>query len=114
MINLVNVDAKVQSDVKALDELISFNVSVLTGTFRLPDNSMRNRYTYIRVIYDGDDVERLKRVVKTNRYIRIYGSLDSEQYEAASGKRVYNKVIRAHKIAELQFNRETKQLEEKE
>ena len=44
--------------------------------------------------------------------VRIYGKLDSEQYETDKGKIVYNKIICADKILKIRFNKETDQYEE--
>lgn len=106
------LDGKIQKDIKRFSNTISFNISSITGKFLLSDNTYRNRYTYIRVIYTGDVSEELDNAIQSNNLVRIYGRLDSEQYIAKSQKTVYNKVLRANKIKLLQFNEETKMLEE--
>lgn len=102
--NQIIIDAMVQPDVKLFEEIANFNVSLLSGTFLLPNNSVKNRYTYIRVIYTGEVDDRIKEIVQPGQFIRLYGKLDSEQYLAKSGKNVYNKVLNVHKIDKVKFN----------
>lgn len=106
--NEVKVDGCVQKDVKLLEEIASFNVSVNTGLYNCVDNSQKKRYTYFRVVYPFDVTEELKEIVQTGSMIRIYGKLDSEIYITNTGKYVYNKIICAEKITRIRFDKDLK------
>lgn len=110
--NEIVLDGKVQKDAKVLAEVSTFNISAITGEYKLTDNSKRNRYTYIRVIYVGDKTPELEKLLQTGNMVRIYGKLDSEQYVAKSNKVVYNKILNATKITQLVFDKETKEYRE--
>lgn len=102
--NQIILDCKVQKDVKLFDEVPNFNVSSITGQYTLADNTKKNRFTYIRVLYPHEVTDRVVDVLQPNSMIRIYGRLDSEQYPTANKKIVYNKLICADKIVRVRWN----------
>lgn len=102
--NKIILDCKVQKDVKLFEEIANFNVSAITGQYTCIDNSVKNRFTYIRVIYPNDIDERLEEILQPGVMIRVYGKIDSEQYITSSNKVVYNKIICAEKIVRIRFN----------
>lgn len=104
--NSIILTCCVQRDVKLFDEIANFNVSAITGQYKCVDNSIKNRFTYIRVIYPHEVDDRLIEVLQPGAMIRVYGKLDSEQYVAASNKVVYNKIICADKIVRVKFNQD--------
>jgi single-stranded DNA-binding protein len=110
--NQVILDGCVQKNVNLLSEISSFNLSAITGEFTLPNNKKKNRFTYIRVVYPRDIDEYLESVVQPNNMVRVYGKIDSEQYETESGKTVYNKILCAEKVVKIRFNKDTQQYEE--
>lgn len=99
--NEIILDGKVQKDVKVFDEVINFNISAITGEYKTLENTKKNRYTFIRVVYVGDINDEVKNTIKTGNFIRIYGKLDSEQYKSQSGKIVYNKILCINKVERL-------------
>lgn len=104
--NKVVLDCCIQKDVKLFDEVANFNVSAITGQYKCIDNTMKNRFTYIRVIYPHQVDERITEILQPNSMIRIYGKIDSEQYVTTSNKVVYNKIICADKIVRIRFNQD--------
>lgn len=102
--NTITLDCKIQKDVKLFDEVANFNVSSITGQFQLLDNTKKNRFTYIRVIYPHEVDDRLIDILQPDSMVRIYGKLDSEQYVTSSNKVVYNKIICADKIVRVRWN----------
>lgn len=112
--NSVVVDVKVQPDVKLFDDSINFTGSVLSGKFTMPDTTMKNRYTFIRIVYCDKVNDDIKSMVQDGNYVRVYAHLDSEIYKAKSGKTVYNKILRAERICKVQFNKELGDFEEVE
>ena len=101
--NEIVLDGKVQKDVKIFDEVINFNISAITGEYTNLENNKKNRYTFIRVVYDGEINDEVKSIIKTGNYIRIYGKLDSEQYKSQTGKIVYNKILCVNKVEKLEI-----------
>lgn len=99
--NEIILDGKVQKDVKVFDEVINFNISAITGEYNNLENTKKNRYTFIRVIYVGEINDEVKSIIQTGNYIRIYGKLDSEQYKSQTGKIVYNKILCVNKVEKL-------------
>lgn len=112
--NKVIVDVKVQPDVKLFEDSINFTGSVLSGKFTMPDASWKNRYTFIRIVYCDAVDDKLKNMIQPGNYVRVYAQLDSEIYKAKSGKTVYNKILRAERISNIQYNRELGDFEEVE
>lgn len=110
--NQIIIDGCVQKNVNLLSEIASFNLSAITGEFTLMNNLKKNRFTYIRVIYPHDVNDYIESVVVPDNMVRIYGKLDSEQYETESGKIVYNKILCADKIVKIRFNKDIQQYEE--
>lgn len=110
--NNVVVDAKVQPDTKVFDEIANFNVSILSGYFVMPNGYHKNRYTFIRVIYNGEITDTVKKLIQPGNFVRLYGKLDSEHYCSKSGKTVYNKVLVIDRIAPIRFNKELQEYEE--
>ncbi|MEE3344053.1 MAG: hypothetical protein VZS44_08185 [Bacilli bacterium] len=110
--NEVILDGKVQKNINFLSDIISFNISSITGKFKLIDNSVKNRFTYIRVIYPYQLDEYTQSILVPDNMVRIYGKIDSEQYETKDGKIVYNKIICANKIVKIYYNDSTKMYEE--
>ena len=110
--NELIIDGKIQKDVKLFEEISNFNISAITGTFLLPDNTVRNRYTFIRVIYEGDLDEHTINVLQPGNLVRLYGKIDSEQYLAKSGKTVYNKVLKVYKVNLLEYDPEIGDMKE--
>ena len=104
--NKIIIDGRVQKDVKLFDEIANFNISSITGTYTCIDNSVKNRFTYIRVIYPREVDESLIDILQPDVMVRIYGKLDSEQYVTSSNKVVYNKVICAEKIVKIRFDKD--------
>lgn len=102
--NEVKLDCCVQKDVKLFDEIANFNVSAITGTYTCMDNTTKNRFTYIRVIYPHEVDEGVEEILQPGSMVRIYGKLDSEQYITSSNKQVYNKIICAEKIVRIRFD----------
>ncbi len=102
--NKVILDGSVQKDAKLFDEIANFNISSITGSYNCIDNTKRNRFTYIRVIYPGEIDERLEQILQPGVMVRVYGKIDSEQYVTASNKVVYNKIICAEKIVKIRYN----------
>lgn len=107
--NQVIIDGKVQKDVKLFDEVANFNISAITGEYTCLDNTTKNRFTYIRVIYPKEITDYLADVLQPETMIRIYGKIDSEQYVTSSNKVVYNKIICADQIVKIRFNHESKE-----
>lgn len=110
--NQVIIDGCVQKNVNLLSEIASFNLSAITGSFTLIDNRKKNRFTYIRVIYPNEVTDYIESIVQPDNMVRIYGKLDSEQYNTESGKTVYNKILCADKIVKIRYNKDTQQYEE--
>lgn len=102
--NKVILDCCVQKDVKLFEETANFNVSAITGRYICLDNTEKNRFTYIRVIYPNEIDDRLEEILQPGIMIRVYGKIDSEQYVTSSNKVVYNKIIVAEKIVRIRFN----------
>lgn len=102
--NKTILDGCVQKDVKLFEELASFNMSAITGQYTCMDNTVKNRFTYLRVIYPGEVDERLEEILQQGAMIRVYGKIDSEQYVTASNKVVYNKILCAERIVRIRFN----------
>lgn len=102
--NKIVLDCKVQKDVRLFDEVANFNVSSITGQYILKDNTKRNRFTYIRVIYPHEITDQMREILQPDTMIRIYGKIDSEQYPTSSNKVVYNKIICANKIVRIRWN----------
>lgn len=104
--NSVVVDVKVQPDVKLFDDSINFTGSVLSGKFTMPDATLKNRYTFIRIVFCHPVNEELKELIQSGNYVRVYAHLDSDLYKAKSGKTVYNKILQAERICKIEYNRE--------
>lgn len=104
--NKIVLDCCVQKDVKLFDEIANFNVSAITGQYKCIDNTIKNRFTYIRVIYPHVVDDRITEILQSGSMIRIYGKIDSEQYVTSSNKLVYNKIICADKIVRIRFNQD--------
>lgn len=104
--NQIILDCKVQKDIKLFDEVANFNVSSITGEFNLVGNTKKNRFTYIRVIYPHEIDDRIIDILQPDCMIRVYGKLDSEQYQTSSNKVVYNKIICADKIVRVRWSEE--------
>lgn len=102
--NEIVLDGKVQKDVNYFDEMINFNISAITGTYLTPTNYKKNRYTFIRVIYEGDITDEIKEIIKSGNFVRICGKLDSEQYKSKTGKIVYNKILVVNKVTKLEYD----------
>ena len=100
------LDGKIQKDVKVFNDIINFNISSITGEYITLENRKKNRYTFIRVIYDGQIDDKIKKIISEGNFIRVYGKLDSEQYESKSGKIVYNKILKASKVTLLNYDPE--------
>jgi hypothetical protein len=106
--NQIILDCKVQKDVRLFDEVANFNVSSITGQYTLIDNTKKNRFTYIRVVYPHEVDDTIMDILQPESMIRIYGKLDSEQYPTSSNKIVYNKIICAEKIVRIRWNENAK------
>lgn len=106
--NELILDCKVQEDVKLFDTVANFNVSAITGQYTLKDNTKRNRFTYIRVIYPQEITSQMEDILQPNTMIRIRGKLDSEQYPTSSNKIVYNKIICAKSIVRIRWDPDVK------
>ena len=104
--NQIVLDGKVQKDVKIFDDIVNFNLSSITGKYISPNNEEKSRYTFIRVIYDGEVTDKIKQILQPGNFIRMYGKLDSEQYQSKTGKIVYNKILVAEKINQLKYDPE--------
>ena len=104
--NKVIIDGCVQKDVKLFDEIANFNISSITGTYSCMDNTEKNRFTYIRIIYPKHINEYMEELLQPGCMIRITGKIDSEQYETINHKIVYNKVICAEKISKIRYNKD--------
>ena len=103
--NEIVIDGKVQKDAKVMSEMTSFNICAITGEYQLVDNTKRNRYTYIRVLYPTDETPDLKKILMPRAMVRVYGKLESD-------KIVYNKVLTATKVVPLRYNKELGEYEE--
>ena len=106
--NKVILDGSVQKDAKLFDEIANFNISSITGSYNCIDNTKRNRFTYIRVVFPHQLNEYLESILQPGAMIRIYGKLDSEQYKTASEKIVYNKILVADKIVRIKYDKNLK------
>ncbi|MBQ8218182.1 MAG: single-stranded DNA-binding protein [Bacilli bacterium] len=102
--NKIILDGCVQKDVKLFEEIANFNISAITGKYTCLDNTTKNRFTYIRVVYPSEIDERLEEILQPGVMVRVYGKIDSEQYVTSSNKVVYNKIICAEKIVRIRFN----------
>lgn len=105
--NVVIIDGIVQKDAKLFDQIANFNISAITGRYVCVNNLVKNRFTYIRIIYPKPIDERIESILKPGVLVRIYGKLDSEQYTSKSEKRVYNKIICADKIVAIKYDMNT-------
>lgn len=110
--NQIILDGVVQKNPNLLSDISSFNISAITGTYKLANNITKNRFTYIRIIYPKPIDDYIVNLIQPKSLVRIYGKLDSEQYEIDSGKIVYNKIIRADRIVKIKFNKDIQQYEE--
>ena len=102
--NKIIIDGCVQKDAKLYEEIANFNISAITGEYTCIDGSKKNRFTYIRVVFPQPITEYLESILEPGIMIRIYGKLDSEQYQTSSNKIVYNKIICADKIVRVRWN----------
>lgn len=107
--NNCTVDAKIKPDVTVLNEIATFNVSFCSGTFQLPSGETRDRYTAMKVIYDGEMDSSVVELLQPGRVVRLIGKLDSEMYRATSGKNVFNKVLKIHTIKPVRYDKTTQQ-----
>lgn len=98
--NSVVLDCTVKKDVQVFSDCVNFTISSPTGYSILADNTTRNRYTYMKAIYIGKNGE-IIRDIPTDSPIRIYGELDSEQYQNKNGKIVFNKVLLVNQICKV-------------
>lgn len=101
--NRIVLDCCVQKDVKLFEQIANFNVSAITGKYECIDGTNKNRFTYIRVIYPFEVDDILESILQTGAMIRVYGKIDSEQYQTSSNKQVYNKIICAERIVKIKF-----------
>jgi len=99
-VNNVVLDCTIKRDVQVFSDCVNFTVSAPTGYALLADNTKRNRYTYIKALYIGKNGEILKNLPPDSA-IRVYGELDSEQYQNKSGKIVFNKILVVKQIYTL-------------
>ena len=85
----------VKRDVVYLSNSIVCTMSFCTGTTLLENDAKKNRYTFIKSIFLGNenDVKRMKEIIQENNSIEITGHLDSEQYITSSNKVVFNKIL---------------------
>ena len=104
--NEIKIDGCVQKDCKLFDDIANFNISAITGKYTCMDNTEKNRFTYIRVIYPKPVDEYIESILQPGSMIRIYGKLDSEQYNTNNNKIVYNKIICAEKIVRIRYNQD--------
>ena len=104
--NEIRIDGCVQKDTKLFDEVANFNISAITGTYKCVDNTKKNRFTYLRVIYPKPVDEYIEEILQPGAMIRIYGKIDSEQYTTSSNKIVYNKIICADKIVRIRYDKD--------
>lgn len=102
--NKIILDGCVQKDARLFEEIANFNISAITGKYTCLDNTIKNRFTYIRVVYPSEIDERLEEILQPGVMVRVYGKIDSEQYVTSSNKVVYNKIICAEKIVRIRFN----------
>lgn len=110
--NQIILDGKIQKDVKYFSDIINFNISSVTGVYQIPEGGKRNRYTFIRSIYEGPIDNKIRTIICQGNYVRVYGSIDSEQYKSQTGKIVYNKILRINKIKLLKYNEYLDEFEE--
>ena len=101
MKNEFTLDGKIQKDVKDLDSVIVFNLSVVTGKTKTLKNKDRDKFTFIKVLYLGEINDEVRNLLQEGNFVRVYGKLDSEQYVVNSGKVVYNKILSAHKVEKI-------------
>lgn len=101
--NRIILDGCIQKDVKLFDEISNFNISAITGKYDCIDGTTKNRFTFIRVIYPGEIDSYLEEILQPGVMVRIYGKIDSEQYQTSSNKQVYNKIICAEKIVKIRY-----------
>ena len=104
--NEIIIDGCVQKDIKLFDEIANFNISAITGKCTCVDNTKKNRFTYIRVIYPKPIDDYIENILQPQSMIRIYGKLDSEQYVTTSNKIVYNKIICAERIVRIRYDKD--------
>lgn len=100
------LDGKIQKDVKYFDEVIVFNLSVITGKTKTLKNKDRDKFTFIKVLYLGEIDDEIRNLLQEGNLIRVYGKLDSEQYVVNSGKTVYNKILSSNKVEGLEDGKE--------
>ena len=106
--NEIIIDGCVQKDCKLFEEIANFNISSITGKYMCMDNTEKNRFTYIRVIFPYPVDEYIESMLQPGSMIRIYGKLDSEQYKTVNEKIVYNKIICANKIVRIRYDGDLK------
>ena len=92
------LDGKIQKDVKYFDDVIVFNLSIITGKTKTLRNKDRDKFTFIKVLYLGNIDENIKNIIQEGNQVRVYGKLDSEQYVVNSGKTVYNKILSSNQV----------------
>lgn len=95
------LDGKIQKDVKYFDDIIVFNLSVVTGKTKTLKNKDRDKFTFIKILYLGEITDETTALIQEGNMVRVYGKLDSEQYVVNSGKTVYNKILSAHRVESL-------------
>ena len=106
--NQVIIDGCVQKDTKLYEDIASFNISSITGEYNCLDGNKKNRFTYIRVVFQETITEYLESILQPGVMIRIYAKLDSEQYKTTSEKTVYNKILVANKIVRIKYDKTIK------
>ena len=107
--NEVTLDGCVQKDVNLFDEVASFNISAITGTYMCMNTTKKNRFTYLRIIFPQPIDEYLEDIIQPGSMVRIHGKLDSEQYITKNNKIVYNKVICADKVVRIKYDKDYEQ-----
>ena len=109
--NQIIIDCSVQKDTRLFEEIANFNVSAKTGEYTVPStdpntpNKTKNRFTYIRVVYPHEVTQQIVDLLQPGSMIRLYGKLDSEQYETKREKIVFNKVICADRIVRIRYDK---------
>ena len=105
------------SEYEGIAELVVLSTCNRSEIYAVVDDAASDEATLKQFLFDltgnEEDIdEYLESVVQPNNMVRVYGKIDSEQYETDSGKTVYNKILCAEKVVKIRFNKDTQQYEE--
>lgn len=90
---------KASEELAEKDQGFLFTLSISTGRMQYGPDLFREKYTYIKVKQIGKKFNRND--YPDGMYVKVIGRLDSDVYFNGAGKRVFNKVVLADTIDEL-------------